>query len=283
MTIVFEAHRKGRTILSGFCRPTDPGRVPSSIGVKRIPKGEQGAADLFKVAKQNRIFQDVVDQIQDAILRGDLKPGDMLPPERDLKEAFQTSRGTLREALRILEQKGLIEIKLGVNGGAVVRAAMLDQFAENLELLVRFQQISLTHLAEFREGVEGAVAAMAAQRAQAEDVALLESLLKEAQVHVDGGAECWNAFLAVDKRIHQALARISGNPMYIMVHRMVHENIQRYYDRFLPADEKRINENYQDLCDIVQAIKQGQATEAQVLAQRHVRRFGDYMMAHEQA
>jgi GntR family transcriptional regulator, transcriptional repressor for pyruvate dehydrogenase complex len=238
---------------------------------------------LFKVAKQNRIFQDVVDQIQNAILDGDLKPGDMLPPERDLKEAFQTSRGTLREALRILEQKGLIEIKLGVNGGAVVRSAMLDQFAEGLDLLVRFQQISLIHLAEFREGVEGAVAAIAALRAARPDIDRLEALLDEARLHVSGGAVRWEAFLSVDKKIHQTLARITGNPMYIMVHQMVHENIQRYYDRFLPADEKRLNENFQDLCNIVQSIKQGQATEARILAQRHVRRFNDYMMANEPA
>ena len=72
---------------------------------------------MFRAAKQSRIFQDIVDQIQEAILDGRFKAGDMLPSERELKEMFQTSRGTLREALRVLEQKGLIEIKLGVGGG----------------------------------------------------------------------------------------------------------------------------------------------------------------------
>ena len=78
---------------------------------------------LFRAAKQNRIFQDVVEQIQEAIIEGHLKVGDRLPPERELKEMLQTSRSTLREALRVLEQKGLIEIKLGMGGGAVVKAA----------------------------------------------------------------------------------------------------------------------------------------------------------------
>ena len=76
---------------------------------------------LFRAAKQNRIFQDVVEQIQEAIIEGHLKVGDRLPPERELKEMLQTSRSTLREALRVLEQKGLIEIKLGMGGGAVVK------------------------------------------------------------------------------------------------------------------------------------------------------------------
>ena len=71
---------------------------------------------MFRIAAQNRIFQDVVNQIQDAVLDGRLKVGDVLPPERDLKAMFDTSRGTLREALRVLEERGLIEIKLGVHG-----------------------------------------------------------------------------------------------------------------------------------------------------------------------
>ena len=224
-----------------------------------------------------------MEQIQEAILRGDLKPGDMLPPERDLKGTFRVSRGTLREALRILEQKGLIEIKLGVGGGALVKSTMVDQFAENLALLVRFQQISLIQLAEFREGVEGTVAAIAAQRARARDIEKLESLLAEARRHVDAGIDQWHAFLSVDKKIHQTLSTISGNPMYIMVHQIVHDNIQEFYDQFLPVEEDLLHEIYQDLSSIVDAIRQGQATEARILAQRHVRRFKDYMVAHGNA
>jgi len=60
---------------------------------------------MFRAAKQSRIFQDIVDQIQEAILSGSVKSGTMLPAERELKEMFETSRGTLREALRVLEQK----------------------------------------------------------------------------------------------------------------------------------------------------------------------------------
>ena len=54
---------------------------------------------MFKKAKQNRVFQDVVEQIEDAILNRQLEPGSKLPPERTLKDMFNTSRGTLREAL----------------------------------------------------------------------------------------------------------------------------------------------------------------------------------------
>lgn len=234
---------------------------------------------MFRAARQNRIFQDVVDQIQEAILGGTLKPGDMLPPERELKETFAISRGTLREALRVLEQKGLIEIRLGVNGGAVVKAEdTAGQFSDSLDLLIRYQKISLTHLAEFREGVEGTVAGVAAERATPDDIRNLEALLEEARGYVERGAEGWHDFLTVDQQFHQELALITGNPIYIFVNKMVHDNIQRYYDDFLPPDETRLIENFKDLCNIVELVKQGEATDVRLLAQKHVRRFNEYMM-----
>ena len=94
-------------------------------------------SQLFRAAKQNRIFQDVVEQIQEAIIEGHLQVGDRLPAERELKEMLQTSRSTLREALRVLEQKGLIEIKLGMGGGAVVKAVTPDLMVDSLDLLIR--------------------------------------------------------------------------------------------------------------------------------------------------
>jgi GntR family transcriptional repressor for pyruvate dehydrogenase complex len=125
---------------------------------------------LFRVAKQNRIFQDVVEQIQEAIIQGHLKVGDRLPAERELKEMMQTSRSTLREALRVLEQKGLIEIKLGMGGGAVVKAVSSDLVAESLDLLIRSRQVSLRHIAEFRERVEGDVVRLATSRLKDADI-----------------------------------------------------------------------------------------------------------------
>jgi GntR family transcriptional repressor for pyruvate dehydrogenase complex len=237
---------------------------------------------MFRVAKQNRIFQDVVEQIQEAIINGDLRPGDTLPPERDLKDTFRTSRGTLREALRVLEQKGLIEIRLGVRGGAVVKAAMADPFSESLDLLIRSQKVSLSHLAEFREGVEGTVAALATRRATGKDIRMLESLLSEAETHVAVGPNAWDDFVNVDKRFHQALAHISGNPIYILINQMVHENIQRYYDRFLPVDGAMLSENYTDLCKILEIVKSGDAVAAREVAVRHVKRFNDVMESNEQ-
>lgn len=231
----------------------------------------------FRAAKQNRIFQDVVNQIQDAILSGELLPGDTLPSEREMREVFGTSRGTLREALRVLEQKGLIEIRLGAGGGAVVRDGPDDRLSESLDFMIRLRKISLAHLAEFREEVEGTVAAAAARRAGSEEHQFLAALLADARRLSLLGPAQWNAFLDVDKETHQALARIAGNPLYILINRMVHDNIHRYYDRFLEIDRSRMAENYEDLARIVAAVNAGRPEDARRAAREHVRRFGAYM------
>jgi len=232
---------------------------------------------MFRAVKQSRIFQDIVEQIQEAILDGRIKSGEMLPAERELKEMFQTSRGTLREALRVLEQKGLIEIKLGVGGGARVKSADTEQIRESLDILIRSQRVSLSHLCEFREGAEGDVVALAAQRATAADIQRLKKLLKEAKKHAEKGASHRDAFLEADKKLHLAMAQISENPIYISILKMVHNNINRYYDNFLHMGKRELMENYEDLCNIVQSIEKGDATKAKALAQSHIRRFSGYM------
>ena len=121
---------------------------------------------MFNQAKQNRAFEDIISQIQESILEGRLREGDKLSGERTLREAFKVSRGTLREALRALEQKGLITIKTGAHGGAFICPINNRQMSESLDLLLRHQKISLRELAESREALEGYVAAKAAKSAK---------------------------------------------------------------------------------------------------------------------
>ncbi len=234
-------------------------------------------AKLFRKARQNRIFQDVVEQIQAAILNGHIQPGDKLPPERELGEMMGTSRGTLREALRVLEQKGLIEIKLGTGGGAVVKGPGGEQITESLAMLIQNQKISLHHLAEFREGVEGTVAGLAARRATRADIGKLRDLLRSAEEFWRAGVERWPDFVRVDEKLHMFLAQIAGNPVYEFILKTVHANIHIYYDRFLPGGVQELDENYQDLKRLVEAVAAGDGEKTADLARDHVRRFNRYM------
>lgn len=232
---------------------------------------------LFRKAKQSRIYQDVVEQIQTAILDGEIEAGAKLPSERDLCDLFQTSRGTLREALRILEQKSLIEIRLGVSGGAYVRDPNSELMAENLAMLIRSNEVALEHLEEFRETIEGDVAGLAARGATTADDELLRGLLAEADGLRAQGLSRWNDFVRVDEQIHMAIARIAGNPLYDFVLKSIHANIHRYYDKFLNVGEHELEENYQDLRQLIEAVGERQPEKAWVLAREHVRRFSAYM------
>jgi DNA-binding FadR family transcriptional regulator len=232
--------------------------------------------------KQNRIFQSVVDQIEKAIIDGSLKPGDRLPSEMKLKNMLATSRGTVREALRVLEQKGLIDIKTGVEGGAVVKAESTETISENLDLLIRRQKVSFDHLAEFRHQIEGIVAALAAERATKTDIENLRGLLGQAEELLAGGLSNWNALIRVDIQLHIALAQIARNPIFVAVLEMVHKNILGSSPRFSPKDEHLLEEACSDFRNIVNAVERGKANEARSLAHDHIRRFNQYMKRESQ-
>jgi DNA-binding FadR family transcriptional regulator len=232
---------------------------------------------MFNQVKQSKAYQDVVDQIQEAIMAGTLAAGSLLPAERELKEQFGVSRGTLREALRVLEQKGLIEIRTGVAGGSMIREINSDNLSENLGLLIRNCAVSLADLAEFREEIEGGVAALAAQRAGESDVAELRALLVEAEGNLKQGRSGWDAFIRTDEQLHLALARMSGNTLFLTVLQSLYVNIHTYYVKFLPRTKALLQENLIDLQEVVAAVVARNADQARSVAQSHVRRFNSYM------
>lgn len=230
---------------------------------------------MFKKAKQNRVFQDVVEQIQEAILSGELAPGSKLPAERDLKDMFNTSRGTLREALRVLEQKGLIEIKLGVAGGAIVKQIDADPIVESLALLIRSGGVSLAHLAEFRIKIEGSIVELAAQRATPEDIDKMEQLYKKAEAYFK--AEDWENFLKTDETMHTYIGIMSQNPVFQFVQKSIHDNIHQYYESYLPMNHERTLENLNDFKKIIDAMKIHDSATAADIIRDHVERFNKKM------
>ena len=230
---------------------------------------------MFKKAKQNRVFQDVVEQIQEAILSGELEPGRKLPAERDLKDMFNTSRGTLREALRVLEQKGLIEIKLGVAGGAIVKQIDADPIVESLALLIRSGGISLAHLAEFRIKIEGSIVELAAQRATPENIDQMEQLYKKAEAYFK--AQDWENFLKTDEAMHTYIGIMSQNPVFQFVQKSIHDNIHQYYESYLPMNHERTLENLNDFKKIIDAMKIHDSATAADIIRDHVERFNKKM------
>jgi DNA-binding FadR family transcriptional regulator len=126
--------------------------------------------------------------------------------------------------------------------------------------------------------VEGTVAALAAERSDPTDMEALRQLLAKAAGFLHGGASHWEAFVALDRKIHIFIARMAKNTVYYSVVKMVHDNIHHYYEP-LPMEEKsELEENYRDLKDIVNAIQDRRDHDARNLTQHHIRRFHRLMM-----
>lgn len=166
---------------------------------------------VFKNAKHLRVSERISLQIENAIFQRRLRAGDRLPGERELAAQFSASRVTVREALRAIQMKGLLEVRKGPAGGYFVRDAGSEILKEGLRTLALFGGSSVAQLAEVRNCVEPAVARLAAIRATKEDLDVIESALKQrASVREAGGDVA-----ALDLQFHRLVACASKNFLHI--------------------------------------------------------------------
>jgi DNA-binding FadR family transcriptional regulator len=228
---------------------------------------------MFTKVRQVRAFESIIQQVEGAILQGSLAAGDRLPSERELQAMLDVSRNTLRESLRVLEQKGLVEIRKGNRGGIFVKQLNADCMAESLGLFVQSQRITMEQISEFRQDLEGLVTCRAARQAEAGRMAEIDRLLQQAETLAGQGAAQWEAFMQADRDIHLALARLAGNPLHLFFLETVHTHFHRYHiNAYLPRDEATIRVTLAELQAIVKAVSRGEAERAESLAREHVRR-----------
>ena len=232
---------------------------------------------VFKRVTQNSLVQDVADQIEEAIITREFKPGDKLPSPQGLQKMLGASRGTLREALRVLAQKGLIETRLGAKGGAFVKESTTDSIAEGLGLLIRQRRISLDDLAEFRKVVESGLLNLVVERIQDAELRELKELLGEYRNQARKGAAGWHGLLEVEVRLRKVLIRMAGNRMYEVVLVPIHNNIFSYGHAYLPGEKAQVNEAYRDWCEIIDALEKKDAQRAIMVMQDHITRYARRM------
>lgn len=228
---------------------------------------------MFTKVRPVRAFEGVISQVESAILEGNLAVGDRLPSERELQRVLAVSRNTLRESLRVLEQKGLIEVRRGNRGGVFVKEINSVPMAENLGLFVRSQRVTLEQIAEFRQDLEGLVTRRAALHADPQRLKEVHRLLAKAEDLANQGLAQWEAFMQADRQIHLELARMAGNPLHYLCLESVHIHLHRYHiQAYFPRDEETIESTLRELKEIVEAVSQGEAERAEAAARAHVGR-----------
>jgi len=168
---------------------------------------------MFKSAKVNRLSQNIVQQIRDAILAGNLKPGDRLPSEKELADNFGVSKSSLREAFRALEALGFLEVRQGMTGGAFVREVDLKTARNSLFNYIFFQKPSINEFTQLRSFIEPPIAEIAARKITDGDLADLEQNLVQTKKELDSAV----FFYDLDTYFHHKLASIAGNRIIIFV------------------------------------------------------------------
>lgn len=161
--------------------------------------------------KSVRIYEDIVRQVKTLIADGRLKSGDRLPPERDLAERFRVSRTSVREALRSLQSRGLIEIRAGE--GTFVRDVSVEALIEPLALVILPYREAAGELFEARRLLEPTIAAMAARRATRDELAEMERILAEQAREVAHG----RTGMAQDSAFHAAIAQSAHNRAIVRI------------------------------------------------------------------
>src|SRR6266700_5668340 len=128
---------------------------------------------LVSPVSTGRVSAKIVGRIKAAIRQGKLAPGDQLPPERDLTKQLGVSRVSVRDALRMLEAHGLIEVKVGARGGAFVTAPAPKLVGEGIADMLFLASVSAADVTEARMVFELGMLEIACERADDEDIAAL--------------------------------------------------------------------------------------------------------------
>jgi len=163
------------------------------------------------IKPKERLYQEIVDQIQQQILSGALKPGDQIPAERDLAERFGVSRTAVREAIKSLTEKGLIEVFVG--RGTFVTNLSPDRVVESMTLLLRNEPHGIGHIQEARDFLEVPTARLAAERRTEAQLVRLRALAAELEEERGMSARLVDG----DTEFHVELARATGNPVVVLL------------------------------------------------------------------
>jgi GntR family transcriptional regulator, transcriptional repressor for pyruvate dehydrogenase complex len=164
---------------------------------------------VYKLVRTSRLYEQIVQQIEDSIVKGVLKPGDQLPAERDLAQRFGVSRTAVREAVKALREKGLVEAFSG--RGTFITDGTTHAVRQSLDLMVKMGPDGSTHLAEVRTILEPEIAALAALRIQESELATM----REAVAIMDRSGQDPDAYIEADLDFHLALAEGADNPLIL--------------------------------------------------------------------
>ncbi len=186
---------------------------------------------MFKSVKHTRVSDEIVHQVKTLISEGKLKPGDRLPPERDLVKEFSVSRPSLREALNTLVAMGFLEVK---GKRTFIKSVASESMQDPLSLLIKTDTQKIFDLIEVRKALEAWGAFLAAQRATGEDIKRLENILEEMRKAFEEGRS-WEK---QDADFHLGIAQATHNTIQTHVMSTIYDLLRESVGRVFKDHSK---------------------------------------------
>ena len=218
---------------------------------------------------KERLYQQVVQRVEESILLGRLKPGQKLPSERELASYLGVSRIVVREAIKTLAEKGLVEILPGK--GTFIAQPSFDNVTETLELFLRTRagaegRVLYDNLWEVRELLEVHIAGLAAERATPEHVRKMEEAVARMDEFLDSPEE----FIKADLEFHMSLAEATRNPVFLVLINSIVDLLQdsRRLIFTVPGAPQRGQQGHRA---VLESIRQKDPQKAREAMKRHVK------------
>jgi GntR family transcriptional repressor for pyruvate dehydrogenase complex len=233
------------------------------------PLATPGDKPVYKAVRTSRLYEQIVQQIEDSILKGVLKPGYQLPAERELALRFGVSRTAVREAVKALREKGLVEAYSGK--GTFITNGTSQAIRQSLDLLIRIgQNEGALHLSELRLILEPEIAGLASKRIEDQ----LLATMREAVATMDRSLHDPEAYIEADLDFHLALAEAAGNPLILSLLDSIVGLLREQRMRIFAVDGGPERGQFHHK-RILAAVERRDADAARELMRDHLRQVGE--------
>lgn len=190
-------------------------------------------AQLISPPRKEKLHEAIVAQIKTLIHTKKLGVGDRLPSERELAQLFGVSRVVVREALRSLEQSGLIEVRPGATGGAFITYNVHKPLFDAAYDLFNKGNLSLSYFFEARRAIECFGVRLAAEKATPDDLQTLKGINKRLLEDIDDKSKLREN----NSAFHAAVARMSGNPLLLLMTQSLLQILDVVYPKSMQSDD----------------------------------------------
>jgi GntR family transcriptional regulator, transcriptional repressor for pyruvate dehydrogenase complex len=233
--------------------------------------GRSAAHDSFETVRKVRRYEQVAEQIRRLIGSGALKPGDLLPPERELAEKLGVGRSSVRDAVRTLEVMGILEPRQG--HGTVVRDLSADALVVPLASVLQNKRVLISDLLDVRRMIEPGLAARAAANATEEEVRYMAAVLERHEAKLRKGEEAVDE----DSEFHYAIAMAARNAVVLRVLDVLMDLLRESRSRSLqvPGRPKRSFDGHRR---ILRAIQKRDAKGAEAAVHKHLQEIEDIVL-----